>query len=200
MPLEPQTCGLIVLAAGLSHRFGDEDKLLADLGGKQVIEHVMLTGSKLNFAHACIVSSDSYSEVSKISQQYGFHVIVNPTPEAGQGYSLALGASHILETGLSSACVLLADMPLVKPNHINALMKECDVSKSMLSRCNGVLMPPAILSRDALIWARSHSGDKGMKALFAGRNVEALPLSEIDACDMDTPEDLDKLRNSINAP
>ena len=48
---------LILLAAGLSERFGDEDKLLALLNGKPIIQHAIEAAKGINYRHRLAVVS-----------------------------------------------------------------------------------------------------------------------------------------------
>ena len=49
----------VVLASGLSERFGKTDKLCAELGGRPILSHVLDTAAELQFGDCLLYTSPS---------------------------------------------------------------------------------------------------------------------------------------------
>lgn len=196
MSVKPKDCACIVLASGLSERFGTENKLLAELSGKPIIAHVLDMIDDVGFGDVFVVSSNCH-KLTSIIKSYGASLVKNPTPEKGQGASLAFGAEAALAEGYQTACIKLADMPLVKFNHINNLLEKYEPNSPLFSRCGNVLMPPAIFNHQALRQATNLDNDLGGKSRVKGNLETALPLSDFAARDMDTREDLEQIQEAL---
>lgn len=92
----------VVLAAGASRRFGEADKLQADFEGKPVLSHVLDGLATLGLGEVLVVARAPLA---------GVHHIVNTSPEAGIGHSLALGVAALKPC--DAVFIVLADMPLI---------------------------------------------------------------------------------------
>ena len=63
--MKAEDCILVVLAAGLSVRFGEADKLMAELNGKPVLRHVIDNMASLPFAaRFAVVSTETAAKVN----------------------------------------------------------------------------------------------------------------------------------------
>ena len=190
-------CVCIILASGLSKRFGSENKLLADLGGKPLVTYAFDVANDIGFKDVFVVSPDE-AQLTNIIKSYGFSWVENKTPEGGQGVSLALGVETVLAKRYKTACIMLADMPFVKCNYINSLLSKYNAKNSIFSQYDDVLMPPAIFNHMALKGVVDLKGDAGGKNRVKGNLNTALPLSDLAARDMDTPEDLEQMRELLS--
>lgn len=179
---------LIVLASGLSSRFEGGNKLLADLNGKPVAQHVIEAAAEVAFKTRYAVVSDKH--VRTVFERHGYTCIHNDIPEAGQGQSLAFGARHVLDDGGDTALIMLADMPFVTTAHIKVLLQA--KGQVVMSKYEDRLMPPSRFSGSALRKLKTLSGDRGGKSMVNGANVTTIALSQSAARDIDTRKDLDK--------
>ena len=201
----PKNCALILLASGLSERFETGNKLLAKLGDAAVIDSTIDTMSLGQFRLRVAVIghnvTGSAALETKLSQA-GYMVIVNSLPEAGQGKSLALGVRAVISAGYERACIVLADMPFVTREHVLGLMKLSQSSDQVISETNMddrvVTLPPCVFSGQALLRLLKASGDKGAKSYFKAEEFSRLPLSYINAMDIDTQEDLQTAEHHLS--
>jgi len=178
---------LIVLASGTSSRFTGGNKLLADLNGKPVLQHVINMSAQISFAKTYAVISDG--RVRALLEPVGFNCVQNFEPENGQGSALALSVQAVLEGGYSKAVIMLGDMPFVSAAHIEALMQtDGDV---IMSECEGKRLPPSVFRGEAFKALATHSGELGGKSTINLANVATIALSQSAARDIDTREDLD---------
>jgi molybdenum cofactor cytidylyltransferase len=181
------TAGL-VLAAGISRRFGASDKLMADLGGRPLLSYALqrLAAAKVD-SRFVVVSSSEASE-----QTLGFgcspiHV------KAGCPISLSLQAGISgLPEGCDQVLLMLGDMPFVSGRTVDRLLEwrsPCCVS------FEGALMPPALLPSFWFERIQSLTGDRGASALLSDiPRDRRLELSAEEIRDIDTVADLGAAR------
>ena len=181
----------LVLAAGLSTRFGSGNKLLQDLAGQPVAAHVARMLIAFPFRRHLAVCTAG--PVASIYKALGFEVIPNPTPEAGMGSSLQLGIDVAGPGGPVLIC--LADMPLVSANHIAALFHALPLSPSGVVATSAVDYrgPPAVLSPDVFN-GKVFEGDQGARALL--KDALMVPTEWDQVTDIDNEAALDKARQS----
>jgi molybdenum cofactor cytidylyltransferase len=168
-------CAAIVLAAGRSKRFGKTDKLLAHLNGRPMAAHVAHTLSSIGFAQTIAVVS--CAEVSALFTVWNFEVMMVERSRP-QGYSLLRGAEAV--AGVSSALVLLADMPFVTADHVRRLLSAANGDMGSVTCAENYVGPPAILPVRTLLQV-DPLRDRGAKTLLASAGkVEADPAQIMD--------------------
>jgi len=188
--MRPENCALIILASGLSKRFGNADKLMADFRGKPLVQHVIDVAADIPFAQRFAVISTSSKARRTLFNSAGYSLIENDTAEAGQGSSLRLAAKAAQVNGHDAICVMLGDMPFVQSSDILGLLHNLSDKDKAISYCNNTLMPPAIFTNEALSDLANIDPKSGAKALFNSGNFYKHPLSEHAARDIDMPETL----------
>jgi len=201
----PKNCALILLASGLSERFETENKLLAKMGDGTVIDTTIDTMSLGQFGLRVAVIGHNVTGHAALETkltQAGYMVIVNSLPDAGQGRSLALGVRAVISAGYKRACIALADMPFVTRDHLSGLMKLSQSSDQVISQTNmdgrAVTLPPCVFSGQALLRLLKAGGDKGAKSYFKAEEFSRLPLSYVNAMDIDTQEDLQTAEHHLS--
>lgn len=194
-------CAVVLLASGLSARFGSGNKLLSELAGKPVIDYVLAAIKPVGFAghYAVIGAQDTHLKARVISA--GFEVVLNPEPKNGQGVSLARGVRAAIGGGHTQICIALADMPMVGAAHYKALLElsqnyERAASQAIIDG-HAVTLPPAVFSGRALERLASTSGDIGAKSLLRGEGAGLQKMSSLAAKDIDTQADLQALESLL---
>ncbi len=180
---------LILLAAGMSERFGDEDKLLAKLNGKPIIEHVIDAAEGINYRHRLAVVSKSHA-IENICKSNGYDIILNDNPELGQGRSIALGAKQAMKLDETSICILLGDMPFISAKHLERLLMASQKSDCVFSTSAGVRLPPTMFSGQALKRLTSLNSGAGAKSIFSSTECAEIALPSHQAQDIDTQIEL----------
>ena len=191
--MRPENCALVILASGLSERFGKADKLMADFKGKPLVQHVIDTVNNIPFAERFAIIPKTSTERRKLFNYQGYSLIENESPELGQGVSLRLAALAAQEKGYKAICLMLGDMPFVQTDDVINLLRNLSDKNMAISHCNTTLMPPAIFANDALGKLANINPKSGAKALFKSDNFYKHPLSERAARDIDTLETLAEL-------
>jgi len=151
----------VLLAAGLSRRFGTDDKLAMQLDGVPLGLHAARTLAGLPLDHRIVVTGPSPLDWP------GFTPVTNDRPEQGMGHSLALGVRPARALGVSAVLVALADMPFVSSCHF-ALLLSCyrDPDSIACSSDGKRRMPPALFGSRWFDALADLSGDTGARALL----------------------------------
>lgn len=182
--------GVIVLAAGRSVRMG-ANKLLADLGGRPVLAHV-LDAVRETGLEAIVVTGHEAAAIDTIAADRGLRTVHAARYGEGLSQSLAAGISAA-PADWAAAVVVLGDMPEVTAGHIRAVADAV--------RTGGIAVPVFKGKRgNPVAWGRRHfarlrelEGDIGGKALlatFADDVVEVAIDSDGVLIDVDTTEAL----------
>ncbi|TRD11971.1 nucleotidyltransferase family protein [Erythrobacter insulae] len=190
--------GAALLAAGSSHRFGDDDKLTADFCGMPLGVHTACALPLSLFTHAWAITANAEHPCAHGWREAGFDVHVNPKAETGMGSSVALAASMAMAAQLDGLMIALADMPFVPERHFAALVNAAkDIGPQCIatSAVADTRMPPAIFGSDQFGSLARSSGDSGARGILSKGQV--LACSPDWLTDIDTPEALVTARNRI---
>ncbi len=193
--MRAEDTALILLAAGRSQRFGDADKLAQLFLHKPVAFHVVTALEAIPFlARIAVIDGTKLDFGSR-----GFDVIVNEDPSAGMSRSVQLGLRAARAAGAKGVVIALADMPRITAAHIYRLLDTAHDDDAVVASSDGTKpCPPAVFGRGRFDFLESLEGDAGARDLVrAGRHVVTAPAELID---IDTPEDLDRLRAIAEAP
>lgn len=189
----------IILAAGRATRMG-EPKVLLRLGGRTLLAHVLAAAEASRCETVLVVAGPNAAEVRREAEPFGARVVENPRYAEGMATSLAAGIAA-LPPACEGAVILLGDQPRVGAAAIDRLIAaHRETGKAMvLSRYGDVVGAPALFSRALFAEASSLTGDAGARRLAARHPdwVTEVPLVAEEAWDVDTPEDLERLRQAL---
>ena len=105
----------IILAAGRGTRFGDELKLLAQIGGKALIRHVAEAAANSMADPVIVVTGHRAEQVQSHLLGLPVRIVHNHLFADGLSMSLKAGFSA-LPPEARAAVILLGDMPFVEPS------------------------------------------------------------------------------------
>lgn len=198
--------GAIVLAAGSGSRFGG-GKLLAPLGGRPLLQHVLDAVAGAGIREVVVVLGADAATVEDAIAWRRERRIVNPSPEAGLGSSLRLGAAAAtaLDGPLDALLVALGDQPRVRSGVISSLVDaglEAERGGGF-GKPQPVIVPryaddatrnPVLVRRAAWALFDEVSGDRGLGPLLEARPELVREVRVVgDNPDVDTPDDLARL-------
>ena len=186
---------LLLLAAGQSKRF-TSDKLLSELFGVPLLEHsAKLYRHRYNVERYAVVAN-TQNERIHLLKETNWQIILNSAPENGMSHSIKLGIEHAKKVNSPILLIALADMPLVREDHLDQLCNLIDNgAKVAISKSNSKLSPPVALHRDTWHQLQHLSGDSGAKQIIEGmEGVRTLETDNQVLQDVDTIEDLERLR------
>ena len=187
--------GAVVLAAGLSTRFG-ANKLLADAGGRPLIGCALgsLCAAEGIARRAAVVSD---ARVAQVVREYGVQVIDNEEPERGQALSIVLAARAMRD--MDALLLMAGDQPLLRTDTLTRLVRAFAQSgKGIACLQDGTHRGnPAIFSAAYYDRLCALTGDRGagglLRAHEADLTVVRCALAD-ELADADTPQALAQIQ------
>lgn len=175
----------VLLAAGLSRRYGAAGKLVARYRGKPLALHAADTLGAVALSQRIAVCRSGDDDLAALLRGRGFDVVLNPDAARGMASSLALGIEAVTS---DAAVVCLADMPNVSAGHIRAVIEAGRRSGIAASAVEGgPPTPPAYFARGHFAMLTALEGDKGARGLLGGAPLVVASAGEL--ADVDTPAD-----------
>lgn len=189
-PISLEQCGIIILASGRSIRFGQEDKLLANFQGAPLAQRVARMVAALNVAHRIAILPPARPQLEALFRENEIDIKINPSPDAGIGFSIAVGIKAIMEKNCAATFILLADMPFIKETHLRRLLKALHPPKVAIASNGTFRTPPALFTQDLFPDLAALSGDRGAQSIIASlAHIAEVKFSPEDLADFDTPAD-----------
>ncbi|QYJ07598.1 nucleotidyltransferase family protein [Qipengyuania flava] len=191
---------IALLAAGRSQRFGAQDKLAAELGGKPLGLYAAHTLARCEAESRWVIASSADHPCAEGWRAAGFDIAVNPRASEGMGTSVALAAELAKREGADSLLVALADMPLVPLAHFRAVLDAADgvAGHGVVASSSGAVpMPPACFNRARFDELMQLEGDKGARSLLQDARLITCPAEYL--ADVDDPTTLADLRKKLGA-
>jgi molybdenum cofactor cytidylyltransferase len=187
----------VLLAAGTSSRFGEEDKLMADLRGKPVAAHTLETVASMAFAELVAVARpiEFAPVIHRKLERRGYTILVNDRPEEGISGSIVRAVEHVMPMRrVRGILICLADMPNIPPSHYNRVCLAAEDIRSVVASTDGFSSsPPAFIGRKHFPELMALKGDQGARALLShGSQIET---SGAVLHDIDTVDDLQSWRS-----
>lgn len=184
--------GCVVMAAGLSRRFGG-DKLMQSVKGMPMIRRALEAVPAEELAAAAVVSARQ--TVLELAEAYGFQRVFHPDPAAGASSTVRLGLEAL--PPCDGALFLVADQPLLRRETVARLIRQWRQAPDFIAAlgCGGVRGNPCLFPADLFPELMALEGDRGGAAVIR-RHPERLLLVEAPAeelADVDDRETLAKL-------
>lgn len=179
----------IVLAAGLSERFGPRNKLLQEFRGKPLLGHVLEKTLLFPFSERVAVCSP---ETEPVARAAGFTVIRNPLPGRGQSSSVRLGIGAL--SSADGAMFFTGDQPFVSPGTVGRLFRAfLDEPERIIGCCgaDGRFRVPAVFPSSVFHLLLAQEGDTGGREIVRARPdlVRLISVGPREQFDIDTPAD-----------
>lgn len=187
----------IVLAAGRSSRFGTA-KLLARLGGRSVLQHVLEVLAVAGIEAPLVVTGADVEKRAAEIDWRGARRLENPEPERGLSHSLQLGWAAVMAASPEPEVVVVAlgDQPGLDPATIRRLLAEpLDPARPVISarHADGSRNPVRLEAAAGDLVAEA-TGDRGLGPLIDRHPERVRELVEAGTNpDVDVPADLENL-------
>ena len=171
--------GVVVLAAGLATRMGQQ-KLLLPLRNQPLITYILQTTASLPFADKIAVIGEPCQELTKICTHYGMTSIYNADRNKGQSSSIKLGLSQ-LSPDLDGLMFVPGDQPLLSVALLQALTDcfcECyHPDRIIVPYWRGEYRSPAIFGNNWREELEQLTGDGGGRSIIR-RHPEVITAVE----------------------
>jgi CTP:molybdopterin cytidylyltransferase MocA len=192
-PRGPRVAGL-VLAAGGGARFGERPKLLADLGGRPVLEHAIGAQCAVEEIARIVVVLGAHAEELMASVNFmRAEPFLCEQWREGMASSLRCGVGAL--AGAERVIVTLGDQPLLSSEVVAKFVNAAPGTRAIYEGRPG---HPVVLGPEQLGAVRELRGDRGARELLGdGQAIECGRLGW--HRDVDTPRDLEAIRDEVRA-
>ncbi len=193
----------ILLAAGVSRRFDDGNKLLADVGGKPMVRHVAEGLNESRADGIIVVTGFEKNKIKRALKGLDVQLVENRHYHYGLASSLRTGIGALPDDA-DGAMICLADMPALTTAVIDTLIqvfRKLGGEKIVFPRRtddgqgNPVIWPSKFFDK-----LMSLTGDAGAKHVLE-QNIDSAEGLKVTASkvldDIDTPEDLAAWQSSV---
>jgi molybdenum cofactor cytidylyltransferase len=188
--------GAVVLAAGEGSRFGSP-KQLAELRGRPLLEHVLITLAAVPAVErAVVVLGARADEVRTGVDLHGAEPILCASWSDGQSESLKTGLEALDD--VDGALILLGDQPGITPAAIEAVLAHFDGTRALRAVYDGSPGHPVVLPRALIPAALELQGNEGARELLEASGVRRIEVGHLcEPADVDTPLDLEAVRRTL---
>ena len=160
----------ILLAAGMSKRFGEDNKLLRHWRGRPLLLHaasIMAAAQAAGYLHASIAVVGRDANLTTPLLTPLCVVAYNPNYAKGVASSLRCGLRRI--NNADAALIFLADMPLVTVDDVAAIIGAFYKTNAPIiaPSHNGKRGNPVLVARSEFCYLRDIKGDNGARMLFS---------------------------------
>lgn len=145
--------GAIILAAGLSRRMGERNKLLLPIDGKPMIRHVVETYLAAVDGQVCVVTGFEADRIEAALAGLQIQIVHNANYQAGQPFSVRSGllaaphARHLL-IGLGDQPQLTtSDLCALMSAHLVADIEKISIPVQQPTRGNPIIVPAGLCAR-----------------------------------------------------
>ena len=182
----------VILAAGGSSRLG-EPKQLIKWRDHPLIWHAVRAAEGLD--RVVVVIGEQDGDLRKVLKKEPVELIENENRDQGQSSSVRAGLESISD-GTEAVVFLLADMPFVSSELVSALVQRYRQTMSPLvaTWAGGRRANPVLFDRETFPDLLKLKGDQGGRAIFRRYEREFVEWDDTVLLDVDTPEDLERLR------
>lgn len=175
------TVGLL-LAAGHSRRFGQEDKLTVTYQGAPLICHA--ADALRNCALDHVVAVVRRPAVADLLS--GFQIAEITEQDLPQSASLVVGIRRAIELDATRVLIALGDMPHVTTIHLTQILNRSKIFGQSCSGDGKNRKPPACFPSSQFDVLLRSSGDSG-----AGRLLKAMSDEQVEIADRSMLKDID---------
>lgn len=184
----------VVLAAGGSSRLGTTKQLL-DWGGRTLVEHAVQAALSGGLSPVVVVVGEAADRVRQAVKSHPVEIVENADWEQGQSTSLRAGLAAVADRA-EAVVFLLADMPLVGADLVRALVDahQETLAPIVAPYVGGRSGNPVLFDAITFEALGEIEGDQGGRALFDRFQLHHLAWDESAQFDLDTPEDLARLK------
>ena len=191
---ENQRIGCILMASGLSERYG-RNKLLEKLDGREIILHTAGNLKEAGFRPLAVTRN---GEILRLLEREGIDCVLHDGPKKSD--TIHAGLSH-LEPELAGYLFMPGDQPLVRPDSLHRMAEQFSACPERAVRLGfeGTAGSPVLFPAFCREKLMAYTGDRGGIEVL---KAEQIPCDLTEAAfawelwDADTPENMEKIREA----
>lgn len=180
-PVGDATVAGVLLAAGTSKRYGNENKLLADLEGEPLVRHSARTLFEAGLDRVLVIVGYEAERVREALAELDVVFVENPDFETGQASSVRAGVRALTDgdaedRSVDAAVFALGDMPFVASESVRSLVAayEAGVGSALATGFDGDRGNPVLFDASHFPALASSEGDVGGKAVLLSADDAAI--------------------------
>ena len=190
----------ILLAAGESKRFGNNNKLTEIINGKPIISHILDTLFGIfDPSEMIVIVGHEHKIIKNLIFNKDIKILENLDYRKGIGTSIALGVNN-LDTDIDGVMIIPADMPYINSMDLINLEKkfmELNCVKVVMPEHNSIIGNPVILPRSYFNTLKSLKNDFGARSLIKKKDVITFKTGFGTIFDIDTKDKLAKPKTNF---
>ncbi|WP_254533219.1 nucleotidyltransferase family protein [Natrinema gelatinilyticum] len=184
----------VLLAAEMSSRFGDANKLLATIEREPIVRRAARSLVRSKLDDVIVVLGHEVDRIREATTDLDVSVVVDESYDRGQSTSVHAGVRAARERDADATLIALGDMPDMMTDSIDATVEayERDGGNVIAAACDGRRGKPVLFDSQYFDWLTDVSGDVGGRQILLTAN-DAIHLETGDPGvlrDIDRPEDL----------
>ena len=187
----------IVLAAGLSKRYGKKNKLTEVFNGKPLIKNTIDVLLEIfDPEEILLVLGHQHKKIIKLLNNSKINIIHNINYDKGIGTSISTGIKQ-LESYIEGVMIIPADMPLLCKDDFKKLelkFLEFNCKKVILPQYNSNIGNPVILPKSYFQILESLNEDYGARSQIKNKDVITVNTGIGTILDVDTEEEFKKAK------
>jgi molybdenum cofactor cytidylyltransferase len=192
----------IILASGVSRRFGAANKLLSPIEGEPIVRRTVRAYLEGGLQPVVVVVGYQAALVGDALAGLPLEIVHNPDFEQGQSRALVRGVHH-LPSSISAAVIGVADQPFLTASVVCTLADQFVKSGAsvIVPRYAGRQGNPVVFSRSLFPELLTVEGDQGGRPVLRRHEVEIEWVDFLDAepaVDVDTLDEYLALRQATS--
>lgn len=194
------SCGIVIMAAGASTRFGKPKQLL-QYRGKTLLDHAVNEAINAKADAVVLILGKNADMFQKEIDKEKVRVVINKDWEEGMASSVRLGLNTLLKSKpyMDAVIFMVCDQPHISSSVLNELIITQQKTTKQIVTCNygGSIGPPALFHKKYFKELAKLNGDVGARNIIQQNmhDVATIQFPE-GKIDIDTKEDYDALTNS----
>ncbi len=157
----------IILAAGKSTRMGAQNKLLLDVNGKPLLQHVIDAAATSHVNEIMLVTGHERERIEHVVHSSGGRLLHNADYAEGMASSIRTGIQAAQHSKVDAALILLGDMPYITASHINHILTYYQSHASLcVPYTNNQRGNPVLWGKDYFADLLTLTGDQGARDLI----------------------------------
>lgn len=197
--MAPRVAGL-VLASGMSQRFGATNKLRATIGGVSLLERTVQAYVGAQLRPLLVVVGHEAQAIELSLQRLPVRFVPNPDYELGQSRALVRGIKA-LSDDIDAVVIGVGDQPFLTADIIRSLLDRYERDRPILvaPRYAGQRGNPVLFDRKLFPELLEVEGDQGGRSVMQRHSASIAWVEVADdlaAHDVDTPADLEEAQRA----
>lgn len=182
---------LVLLAAGLSRRFGAENKLLFEIDGVPLYRHGLDRLAALQNEENTLLVMTNTPEIQKDCDERAIWWARSPRASEGISHTIRTAVMLAQERGMDACAFFVADQPALKLNTMKRFLRFCQKNQAELAcvAAEGQRGNPAWFGKQWFPALCALQGDGGGRRILSqhAKQVLLFPVERSELTDIDRP-------------